>query len=92
MGGKGFKQKAHPPSKPKQKAKKVGGKLENYTLCHVGTDGVIRTLEVEAKSQKQAFKKFNIFLNILDLYSAGASDEQILDFIKQNPIDDGGEP
>ena len=90
MGGRGFyRKKGHPRSKPKQKAEKVGGKPESYTLCHLGTDGVVRTLEVEAKSRNEAFRKFNIFLNILDLYHAGASDEQIVSFIEKNPIHGG---
>ena len=71
------------------KGKKAKVKLESYTLCHLGTDGVVRTLEVEAKSQAEAFKKFNTFLDILDLYHAGASDEQIVSFIQRNPIDGG---
>jgi len=75
--------------KPKQKAKKVSGKLENYTLCHLGADGVVRSLEIKAKSREQAFRKFNIFLDILDLCCVGASDEEILDFTKKNPIDGG---
>ena len=82
MSGKGF-------CKPKQKAKKVRGKLETYTLCHLGADGVVCTLEVKAESQEQAFRKFNTFLDILDLHHAGASDEQILSFIQKNPIDGG---
>jgi hypothetical protein len=42
MGGKGFKQKAHPSRKSKQKAKKVKGKLDEYVLIHHGRDGNAR--------------------------------------------------
>jgi hypothetical protein len=73
----------------KRKRKKIKDKLETYTLCHLGADGVVRTLEVKARSQQEAFKKFNNFLNILDLCYAGASDEQIASFIQKNPIDGG---
>jgi hypothetical protein len=73
----------------KRKRKKIKGKLENYTLCHLGADGVVRTLEVKAESQEQGFKKFNTFLDILDLCYAGASDEQIESFIQKNPIGGG---
>jgi hypothetical protein len=85
MSGQGFgKVKTLPVA---GKGKKTKGKLENYTLCHLGADGVVRTLEVKAESQRQAFRKFNSFLDILDLCYVGASDEEILDFIKKNPID-----
>jgi hypothetical protein len=78
MGGRGFCRR-----KPK---------LESYTLCHVGADGVVRTLEVQAKCQTEALRKFNVFLNILNLYHAGASDEQVLQVVKENSNNNGGEP
>ncbi len=67
-------------------------KLQSYTLCHLGKDGVFRTLKLQAKSQKEAFRKFNIFLDVLELCLAEAPDEQILDFLHRNPIDGGVEP
>jgi exonuclease V gamma subunit len=81
--------KAQPPSKGKQKAK---DKLETYTLCHFGRDGVFRVLNLAAKSDEEATRKFNAFLDVLDLCLSQASDEEILSFIEENPIDDGVEP
>jgi hypothetical protein len=66
-------------------------KLESYTLCHLGKDGVFRTLKLKAKSQKEALRKFSIFINTLNLCLSGATDEEILSFLDQNPINDGGE-
>ena len=66
-------------------------KLESYTLCHLGKDGVFRSLKLKAKSQKEALRKFNIFLDVLELCLAEAPDEEILSFIQRNPINDGGE-
>ena len=85
--GKGFG-KVQPPTKAKQKAKNKG----TYSLCHFGREGVIRVLDVPAKSDEEAARKFNAFLNVLDLCLSQASDEKILSFIEENPIDDGVEP
>ena len=90
MTGKGFA-KASQALTVKPKGKKPKHKLESYTLCHLGKDGVFRTLELKAKSQSEALRKFNIFLDVLELCLAEAPDEEILNFIEQNPIDDGGE-
>ncbi len=76
----------------KAKGKKAKDKLQNYTLCHVGRDGVLRILELEARSDEEAFKKFSSFIDVLNLFLSDATDQQILNFIEQNPIDDGGEP
>ena len=75
----------------KPKGKKAKGKLESYTLCHFGRDGVFRTLKLKAKSQKEALRKFSIFIDTLNLCLSDATDEEILNFLDQNPIDDGGE-
>ena len=66
-------------------------KLESYTLCHLGKDGVFRSLKLKAKSQKEALRKFSIFIDTLNLCLSDATDEEILNFLDQNPIDDGGE-
>ena len=91
MSGKGFSKT--PQTLPvKAKRKKPKDKLESYTLCHVGRDGISRILELKARSHKEALRKFNIFVGLLDLRLSGASDEELLNFIEQNTIDDGGEP
>jgi hypothetical protein len=80
--------KTQPSTQAKGKARH---KVKSYGLCHFGRDGVVRVLEVPAKSDKEAVKKCNAFLDILDLYLLGASDEELLNFVEQNPID-GGQP
>ncbi len=90
MGFKGFGKTQALPVKPK--GKKAKDKLQSYTLCHVGRDGVVRILELQARSDEQAFKKFSAFIDVLNLYLSDATDQQILYFFEQNPIDDGGEP
>ncbi len=91
MSGKAFSKT--PQALPvKAKRKNPKDKLESYTLCHFGRDGISRILKLKAKSQKAALRKFNIFVNSLDLCLSEASDEELLNFIEQNPIDDGGEP
>jgi hypothetical protein len=87
MGGKGFsKEKAHPPSKPKQKAKKVKGKLDEYVLIHHGLDGNVRVLRLKATSLAEASRKFDIFINTLNLCLSQASDEELLKFVQANPL------
>jgi len=58
MSGKGFGRtlQALPV---KAKRKKPKDKLESYTLCHVGRDGISRILELKARSHKEALRKFN---------------------------------
>jgi hypothetical protein len=90
MSGQGFG-KTSQTLPVKAKGKKGKDKLQSYSLCHVGRDGVVRILELEAKSDEQAFKKFSAFVDILNLYLSNATDEEILNFIERNPIDDGGE-
>jgi len=91
MSGKGFS-KTLQALPVKAKRKKPKDKLQSFTLCHFGRDGISRILELKAKSQREALRKFNIFVGLLDLRLSGASDEEFLKFIEQNPIDDGGEP
>ena len=91
MTGRGFAKPSQAlPVRAKGK-KAAKDKLESYTLCHLGKDGVFRTLKLKAKSQKEAFRKFSIFINTLNLCLSGATDEEILRFLDQNPINDGGE-
>ena len=87
MRGRGFcKEKAHPRSKPKQKAKKVKGKLDEYVLIHHGRDGNVRVLRLKATSLAEASRKFNIFIDTLNLCLSQASDEEILRFVEENPL------
>jgi hypothetical protein len=75
MGGRGFgKVVSAKTSKP-----------EIYTLMHSGVDGCVRVLQVEATSRKQALKKFNLFIDLLNACLGDATDQQILNRI------DGGE-
>jgi hypothetical protein len=91
MTGRGFAKPSQAlPVRAKGK-KAAKDKLESYTLCHLGKDGVFRTLKLKAKSQREALRKFSIFLDVLELCLAEAPDEQILDFLHRNPISDGGE-
>ena len=85
MTGKGFA-KASQASTVKPKRKKAKNKLQSYTLCHFGRDGVFRSLELKAKSEQEAFRKFNVFLDVLELCLAGASDQEILKFMEENPL------
>ena len=91
MSGKGFS-KAAQALPVKAKRKKPKDKLQSYTLCHFGRDGVSRILKLKAKSQKEALRKFNIFVDVLDLCLSEASDEEILSFMEANPIDTGAKP
>ena len=85
MTGKGFA-KASQALTVKPKGKKPKHKLESYTLCHLGKDGVFRTLELKAKSEKEALRKFNAFLDVLELCLAGVYDQEILAFMEENPL------
>jgi hypothetical protein len=90
MGFKGFGKTQALPVKPK--GKKAKDQLQSYTLCHVGRDGVVRILELQARSDEEAFKKLSAFVDVLNLFLSNAADEEILDFIERNPIDGGVEP
>lgn len=61
-------------------------KPEIYTLMHHGVDGCVRALRVEASSRKQALKKFNLFINLLNLCLGDATDQQILDRIDRGEV------
>jgi len=71
------------PVKPK--GKKAKGK-QQYILIHHGSDGCLRELRLEANSLAEATRKFNIYLDLRDLYLAGATDEQLLDHMERNPL------
>jgi len=84
MSGKGF---GTPgvilPSK--RKRKKTKGKQE-YLLIHHGSDGYPCELRLEANSLAEATRKFNTYLDLRDLYLAGATDKQLLDHMEGNPL------
>jgi hypothetical protein len=85
MSGRGFGKPLQAlPVKPK--GKRADDKFKSYTLCHFGRDGVFRSLELKAKSEQEAFRKFNVFLDVLELCLAGASDQEILKFMEENPL------
>ncbi len=91
MTGRGFAKPSQAlPVRAKGK-KAAKDQFESYTLCHLGKDGVFRTLKLKAKSQREALKKFSIFIDTLNLCLSDATDEQILDFLSRNAISDGGE-
>ena len=70
---------------PKRKSKKAKGK-QQYILIHHGSDECPRELRLEANSLAEATRKFNIYLDLRDLYLAGATDEQLLDHMERNPL------
>lgn len=69
----------------KGKSKKAKN-LEHYELFHVGQDGCLRVLSLKATSLAEARRKFAIFLGCLTLCLEGANDEEILQFIEENPL------
>ncbi len=68
------------------KGKKARGKLEEYVLIHHGRDGNVRVLRLRASSLAEASRKFNVFVDTLNLCLSQASDEEILRFIEENPL------
>jgi len=68
------------------KGKKAKGKLEEYVLIHHGRDGNVRVLKLKASSLAEASRKFNIFIDTLNLCLSQASDEEILRFVEENPL------
>jgi hypothetical protein len=85
MSGRGFGKPLQAlPVKPK--GKKARGKFEEYVLIHHGRDGNVRVLKLKATSLAEASRKFNIYLDLRDLYLAGATDEQLLDHMERNPL------
>jgi hypothetical protein len=68
------------------KGKKAKGKFQEYVLIHHGRDGNVRVLKLKATSLAEASRKFNIYLDLRDLYLAGATDEQLLDHMERNPL------
>ena len=69
----------------KRKRKKIKGEQE-YLLIHHGSDGCPCGLRLEADSLAEATRKFSIYLDLRDLYLAGATDEQLLDHMEGNPL------
>jgi hypothetical protein len=69
----------------KRKRKKIKGKQE-YLLIHHDSDGCPCGLRLEADSLAEATRKFSIYLNLRDLYLAGASDKELLDHMEVNPL------
>jgi hypothetical protein len=69
----------------KRKRKKIKGKQE-YLLIHHGSDGCPREVRLEANSLAEATRKFNIYLDLRDLYLAGATDEELLHHMEVNPL------
>jgi hypothetical protein len=57
---------------------------------HFGSDNCVHIVEIEANSLQEASRKFDIFIKVLDLCQRNAPDEEILEFIQENPIDKGG--
>ena len=83
MSGQGFSRAKTLPVAPK--SKKAKGK-QQYTLIHHGSDGCPCELRLEANSLAEATRKFNIYLELRDLYLAGATDEQLLNHMEGNPL------
>jgi hypothetical protein len=84
MTGQGFG-KSGATRSSKRKYKKAKGKQE-YLLIHHGSDGYPCGLRLEADSLAEATRKFNTYLDLQDLYLAGASDKELLDHMEANPL------
>jgi hypothetical protein len=80
--GRGFG-KVQPSSKGKEKSK---SKLTEYTLLDLDRNGNVRVLRLMATCPNEATRKFNIYLELRDLYLSGASDEQLLAQMERNPL------
>jgi hypothetical protein len=65
---------------------KAKGKLEDYTMEHLGSDGVLRSLCLKARSKTEALEKFRIFVETLELCLAGVGDEELQCFMERNPL------
>jgi hypothetical protein len=53
---------------------------------HLGSDGVLRSLCLKARSKTEALEKFRVFVQVLELCLAKAPDEKILQFVEENPL------
>ena len=65
---------------------KAKGKLQNYTMQHLGIDGVVRSVPLKARSKTEALEKFRIFVETLELCLAGVGDEELQRFMERNPL------
>ncbi len=62
------------------------GKLQNYTMQHLGTDGLVRIVRLKARSKTEALEKFRVFVKTLELCLAGVGDEELQRFMERNPL------
>jgi hypothetical protein len=65
---------------------KAKGKLQNYTMEHLGSDEVVRSVRLKARSKAEALEKFRVFVRALELCLAGVGDNEILRFMERNPL------
>jgi hypothetical protein len=65
---------------------KAKGKLQNYTMQHLGIDGLVRVVRLKARSKSEALEKFRVFVETLELCLAGVSDEELQCFMEENPL------
>jgi hypothetical protein len=65
---------------------KAKGKLQNYTMEHLGSDGVVRSVRLKARSKTEALDKFQVFVQVLELCLSDADDKQILHFMQENSL------
>lgn len=62
------------------------GKLQGYTMQHLGIDGVVRVVRLKARSETEALEKFRVFVETLELCLAGVGDKELRRFMERNPL------